>query len=493
MPVRVERVAEARGAEEVTGDCLAWLANVNPNGWLTGERRQLDRAAPTVMRDGMGGDRHSNWELHRMKKSKGERAAASREMAAMLATAEKPPYKVPSMADIKAAARNGLTHVSTFSGGGGTCIGFRLAGFRTLLANDCDKRAIACYRANLDSPIDERPIQELTAREILKLTGLKAGELDVFEGSPPCTSFSTAGKRAKGWGKTKEHAGVVQQKIEDLFFEWLRALDGLRPRAFVAENVSGMVKGPSKGMFKLVMQEMKRLGYRVEARVLDAQWLGVPQERNRVIFIGFRDDLGVTPKWPTPLPYRYSIRDAIPWIDGLGNHQGSHFEREDWPGDRASPTITSSDSGLVGVPRAGVESNYYGDREHALDAPAPPIVAGEGQQRIRARVVHDPKGNFEPVTLNPDVDPSMTITAGSAHHMTVDNGNVERRKLTILEVKRLCSFPDDYDLEPAGGYSHQWARLGNSVPPIMAFHVASAIRDVLLSVPKPKKPKGKKP
>jgi len=140
---------------------------------------------------------------------------------------KKPLFTPLTMADVQAAPLTGLTHVSTFSGGGGSCLGFRLAGFRTLWANDIEEHARQCYQANLASPIDGRDIRHLTAADILTATGLAIGELDVFEGSPPCTAFSTAGKRAKGWNQTKDHAGHVQTNVEDLFFEWLRLLDGL--------------------------------------------------------------------------------------------------------------------------------------------------------------------------------------------------------------------------------------------------------------------------
>ena len=226
----------------------------------------------------------------------------------------KPPYQPLMMADVINAPLNGLTHVSTFSGAGGTCLGFRLAGFQTLWANDIEDHARQCYSANLSSPIDGRDIRHLRPEDILQAIGLKVGDLNVFEGSPPCTTFSTAGQRHKGWHKNREHAGITQSNIEDLFFEWLRLLEGLRPRAFVAENVAGLVKGIAKGYFKDILRRMKVLGYQTEAQLIDAQWLGVPQQRTRVIFIGVREDLQQRPVFPRPQSYRYSVRDALPWI-----------------------------------------------------------------------------------------------------------------------------------------------------------------------------------
>jgi DNA (cytosine-5)-methyltransferase 1 len=82
----------------------------------------------------------------------------------------------------------------------------------------------------------------------------------------------------------------------------------------VAENVSGLVKGVAKGYFLEILAKLKACGYRVGCKVLDAQWLGVPQARQRTIFVGVREDLGKEPVFPKPLAYRYSLREALPWI-----------------------------------------------------------------------------------------------------------------------------------------------------------------------------------
>jgi DNA (cytosine-5)-methyltransferase 1 len=355
-----------------------------------------------------------------------------------MSISKKPPFKPLTMAQVRAAPLTGLTHVSTFSGAGGTCLGFRMAGFRTLWANDIEDHARQCYSRNLESPIDGRDIRHLTAADILTATGLQAGELDVFEGSPPCTAFSTAGKLAKGWNKTKDHAGHVQTNVEDLFYEWLRLLEGLQPRAFVAENVAGMVRGVSKGYFKDVLRKMKALGYQVEARVLDAQWLGVPQVRRRVIFIGIRNDLNAAPVHPKPLAYQYSVRDALPWIAG-----------------NSSVIHDTSGTHSIGVLPA--------------HAPAPAIVA----HRAGTMFCQVQNGAF-PKKYSSSSSSSPTIMAGRTTEL---KSETERRKFSIAELKRICSFPDDYEM--TGSYAQQWARLGNSVPPLMAKAIAESVRDVL--------------
>ena len=253
----------------------------------------------------------------------------------------KPPYRVPLMAEIAALPWNGFKVASTFSGCGGSCTGYRMAGFKVVWANEFVPAAQASYKANAapDCILDTRDIRTVTAEDILAATGLKRGELDLFDGSPPCASFSTAGKREAGWGKVKAYSDT-KQRTDDLFAEYVRILNGLQPKVFVAENVSGLVKGTAKGMFLQILAALKACGYRVTCRVLDAQWLGVPQQRQRTIFIGVREDLGLEPVHPSPLPYRYSVRDAVRDAVRVNKHGGDYVCAK----SQSSPSILSSDA-----------------------------------------------------------------------------------------------------------------------------------------------------
>jgi DNA (cytosine-5)-methyltransferase 1 len=113
---------------------------------------------------------------------------------------DKPPYRVPSMAEIAAVPWNGFTAISTFSGCGGSCLGYRMAGFRVAWASEFIPAAAEVYRANHHETIlDTRDIRKVKPSEVLAAAGLKPGELDLMDGSPPCASFSTAGKREKHW------------------------------------------------------------------------------------------------------------------------------------------------------------------------------------------------------------------------------------------------------------------------------------------------------
>ncbi|CAG0978075.1 partial Modification methylase HaeIII, partial [Gammaproteobacteria bacterium] len=300
---------------------------------------------------------------------------------------EKPPYRVPSMAEIAAVPDNGLRVVSTFSGCGGSCLGYRMAGYRVLWASEFIPAAAEVYRANHPTtPLDTRDIRKVQPAEILAATGLKVGEVDVVEGSPPCASFSTAGKREKHWGKAKPYSDTVQ-RVDDLFFEYIRLLDGLKPKVFVAENVSGLVKGVAKGYFLEILARLKACGYRVGVKVLDAQWLGVPQARARTIFIGVREDLGKDPVFPKPLPYRYSLREALPWV--VRGKYGPAWKASDAP----SPTVSAGMSYNPATSHQGLElveavihdtKGQFPSAGDVTDRPCPAItVMGQGQFKVR--------------------------------------------------------------------------------------------------------------
>lgn len=254
---------------------------------------------------------------------------------------DKPPFSLPSMEDICSIPWNGYNVVSTFSGCGGSCLGYRMAGFKVLWASEFIPEAASVYRANHpDSILCTKDIRQTSAEEILSAIHLKEGELDLLDGSPPCVSFSQIGKsKHTSWETERAYSGT-KQRTDDLFFEYVRILRGLMPKVFVAENVGGLTRGPAKGVFKEILAELKQSGYRVQARILDAQWLGIPQERHRTIFVGVRSDLNLDPVHPDPLPYRYFVNEIFPYITQI-KFTTSY---ENWlPANRPTGAITQSD------------------------------------------------------------------------------------------------------------------------------------------------------
>ena len=420
----------------------------------------------------------------------------------------KPPYRVPTMAEIRAIPRNDLRSASTFSGAGGSCLGFEMAGFHVAWANEFLPIAGDSYEANHpDTVLDRRDIRTVKGAEIIAACGGVAP--DVLEGSPPCQSFSTAGTREKGWGKSIKHGDGTEQRSDDLFFEFTRLLKELQPRAFIAENVSGLVKGTAKGYFLNILKALTDCGYLVETRVLDAKWLGVPQSRQRVIFQGYRLDTGLKPSWPKPFSFFYSVRDACPWIAEAMQDNSGFTKEISFAGD-AIPAITvgagsvnSTHFTVTGEPAKGLGADEKDDEV----LPANPRVAAIVTERWRGRPpagLGVDEGDDEIMSVKPNVREkweklalgeqhekhfSLSRVAPGEPHPTVaamygDPGvyapvhPFEPRRMTILEVKRLCSFPDDYRL--IGNFKERWARLGNSVPPLMMRAVAQEVARVLL-------------
>ena len=371
----------------------------------------------------------------------------------MIANPNKPPYRVPLMSEIRALPWNGFKVASTFSGAGGSCTGYRMAGFKVVWANEFVPAAQASYKANCaaDSILDCRDIKHVKPEEILEATGLKVGELDLFDGSPPCQAFSTAGKREKGWGTKKVYEHGASQCNETLFDEYIRLLRGLKPKTFVAENVSGLVKGTAKGYFLEILAALKASGYRVTCRVLDAQWLGVPQQRQRTIFVGVREDLKLDPVHPLPLLYRYSVRDALPWIDKAIQDPKGQFPIQE-ASRRPCFAIKAMSSAHCKVVDAGLNSCH---------------------SKVESEILCQ-SGAF-PKHYTSASAPAPAVMAGRTVEMKTAT---EKRKFTIAELRRICAFPDDFIL--CGTYAQQWERLGNSVPPLMMRAIAETIRDNIL-------------
>ena len=271
-----------------------------------------------------------------------------------------------------------------------------------------------------------------------------------------------AGKREKKWGTEKEYEHGVTQKNERLFDDYIRLLDGLQPKVFVAENVAGLVKGTAKGMFLEILAGLKDCGYQVKCKLLDAQWLGVPQTRQRVIFVGVREDLEIEPAHPKPLPYRYSVRDAIPNAVFVP-YMECGKTRSQRTAAKPCPTV--------------LNSNVSGaSNEIEVEASLEGYATGEEWEKLKQG---EQSQKYFSLIRSHTEKPSGAILAshGSPGIASVTHPT-EKRKFTIAELKKICAFPDDFDLK--GSYTKQWERLGNSVPPLMMKAIAETIRDEIL-------------
>lgn len=343
-------------------------------------------------------------------------------------------YVIPSMADMKLLASKNSPKfevVSLFAGGGGSSTGYRMAGAKVLAINEFIPEAIATYRANWpDTIILPGDVRKLTPEQILAEIGKQKGELDLLDGSPPCSAFSTAGAREKGWGKTKKYSDSEQTNVEDLFFEYTRILRGVMPKAFVAENVAGLTKGTAKGYLNEILRELRSCGYEVSCKILDAKWLGVPQSRNRAIFIGVRNDLWMS-------KYKGNLHPA-PQDDLV--------------------TLESAFVGLKMTDQDKLETDISKYSVYKLLKDMP--MGTTHPKRFSLKKSHPLK-------------PSQCITATNGSVGAANAVHWDNRAFTVSEAKRIMSVPDDYIL--TGTYQQKVERLGRMVAPLMMKAVAENI------------------
>lgn len=308
--------------------------------------------------------------------------------------------------------------ISTFAGCGGSSLGYHYAGGKELLAVEWDDNAVETFKLNFpDVPVYHGDIAKLTVEECLRLAGMAPGELDILDGSPPCQGFSTAGKRQ------------MDDSRNQLFREYVRLLRGLQPKVFVMENVSGMVKGKMKLIFAEIMRELKGSGYRVKCQLMNAMYFNVPQSRERVIFIGVREDLGIEPTFPKAQNRPITVREA--WQELIQTESDLQPARlkDSWQMKR--------------VLDGKEQSKHFG------------LVRIEWNKASNT-IVKD-AGNTATGIIHPS----------------------ENRRLTIPEIMRIASYPDGF--KTVGTYKQQWARIGNSVPPRFMQAIAEHIRDNVLT------------
>lgn len=192
--------------------------------------------------------------------------------------------------DLNNVEKNGKKVFSCFSCGGGSSMGYKLAGFDVVGCCELDSRMIEIYKKNLHP----KHSFLMDIRDFLSLENLpkELFGLDILDGSPPCSVFSLSGKREKNWGKKKKfREGQKEQRLDDLFFYFLKVAEKLKPKIFVAENVKGMLAGNARTYVIDVVKEANSIGYDVQVFLLNAAKMGVPQKRERVFFIGKRNDL----------------------------------------------------------------------------------------------------------------------------------------------------------------------------------------------------------
>jgi len=364
-------------------------------------------------------------------------------------------------------AKGAPTVISTFAGAGGSSLGYSMAGYDERLAVEWDDHAVKTFRDNFPTvPVYDGDIGCLGAAQCLDMAGVEKGELDILDGSPPCQGFSTAGHRDIDDGRNQ------------LFREFCRLLEGLQPKVFVMENVSGMVKGKMKLIFAEILRTLKSCGYQVSARLLNAMYFKVPQSRQRMIFVGVRNGLGVAPSHPKPESRPIAVKTVLPDLKAMHRNQ---FDKKVKPTNSLSYTLNKSNPIMVFENMPPPLEGKYAE----VWSQVPPGKGVGHLLRQHKRVwkegakFGEGRGNNSVQKIDPD-RPSFTLGSrgGTSGFSTVVHWQ-EPRALSIEEAKIIGSYPSAFRLK--GTYSQQWARIGNSVPPLMVEAIGRHIREAVLA------------
>ena len=322
--------------------------------------------------------------------------------------------------------------VSLFSGAGGLDLGFEAGGFETVYANEFDRAIWSTYRANFpNAHLDTRSITDISASDLPQVDGLIGG--------PPCQSWSEAGS----------HRGIADQRGQ-LFYEYIRILRCVRPRFFLAENVSGILSRRHRPAFDSILDRLRSLGYTVHCKMLRASDFGVPQDRDRVFVVGFRRDLRATFEFPRPMGDAPCLRDAI---GGM-------------PRPRANPSASAR------VDHPKVPNHEY-------------LVGGFSSMymsRNRVRTWDEPSFTIQASARHAPIHPSAPrMERVRADRFRFCRGNEDQyRRLSVRECARIQTFPDTHALcydRIVDGYK----MIGNAVPVNLAMHLARQIRAALKS------------
>ena len=188
--------------------------------------------------------------------------------------------------------KNGLKVFSCFACGGGSTMGYKLAGCEVIGCCEIDPKMNEGYIKNHNPKhnflMDIREFNKIPNEELPE----ELFNLDILDGSPPCTTFSMAGEREESWGKKKKfREGQAEQTLDDLSFIFIETVAKLRPKVMIMENVEGLIKGEAWSYVQKIYQQINDIGYKVRHWLLKGETMGVPQTRHRVFFIAFRDDV----------------------------------------------------------------------------------------------------------------------------------------------------------------------------------------------------------
>ena len=331
---------------------------------------------------------------------------------------------------------------SCFACGGGSTMGYKLAGFDVLGCNEIDPKMIEAYKTNHKPKYAFlEPIQEFKLRDDLPE---ELYNLDILDGSPPCSSFSMAGNREEDWGKEKKfREGQAEQVLDTLFFDFIDLAKKLQPKVVIAENVKGLLIGEARSYVSKIYDEFDAAGYIVQHWLFNASTMGVPQKRERVFFIALRKDLA------GPFLESVDMFTMAPRLKFEFNQKPIKFQEFYQKGVDDRPASR------------GKMFEYWSLRQKSDKNFADTLM--------RAYEKHSCFNNYY---IHNDEVPN-TFTSNADVFYLFD----EYRKPNKQESCCIGSYPQDYDF----GKNQYCYLIGMSVPPIMTAQVATQVYEQWLS------------
>lgn len=337
-----------------------------------------------------------------------------------------------TMAEDYPKEKNGLKVFSCFACGGGSTMGYKLAGCEVIGCCEIDKQMNDIYVKNhhpkYNYLMDIRKFNEIPNEDLPS----ELFHLDILDGSPPCTTFSMAGQREDSWGKKKKfREGQIEQTLDDLSFVFIETVAKLRPKVVIMENVEGLLLGEAFTYVQKIYSQFKDIGYQLQHYLCKGEKMGVPQKRHRVFFIAVRKDI----------PFNYDKLDM--WFEYAPI---TYRQFKDGKGKQVSAKMLAIICEAKPYEKDGVSAwnRLYND-------------GGKKRMYFNAILIH-----------SDDVFP--TIRGG--HNCLFDYEN----KLTVSkgDLIHAQTFPEDYDFLD-DTYSMVNYVCGMSVPPLMTKRIVTRV------------------
>jgi len=326
-----------------------------------------------------------------------------------------------NLTDLKEVKSNGLKVFSCFHCGGGSTMGYKLAGYEVLGGVEIDPKMMEIYRANHNPKnsylMGVQDFKNIPDKDLPK----ELFNLDILDGSPPCSSFSMAGSREDGWQEEKVfREGQANQILDDLFFDFIDIAKKLQPKVVISENVKGLVSGKARGYVKQIFKKFRDAGYSTQLFLLNSSRMGVPQKRERVFFVSNRIGKKINLNF-NELPI--SIKDTMGEASAAGKREKAENKcAHYWKMCKRGKSFAS---------------------------------------------VHEKGSYFSKIKIDP-LNPAPTITGYS--HSDLYHWE-ECANLNEVFFKRVQTFPEDYNfINQEPGYV-----CGMSVPPFMMQRVADQV------------------